>query len=95
MNEKEETPVETQLDQVVRMSQGNPGAVSVLAKLVQDDDEYHIGPQAITVLDEGHIYGPDIWVLWKDICEQDLNRLYFTIGLTSYDTLRSAIEAAR
>lgn len=95
MNEKEETTQETQLDMVVRMSQGNPGAISVLSQLLKDDDEFHIGIHAIKLLDDAEIYGSDIWILYKDYCYEDLDIFEFHLGLTPYDTLREQVAAKR
>lgn len=51
----------------------NPGALSVIMDLFQK-----VGNDAIWLLfhmDYAGIYGPDIWIAYKDVCKQDLDSL--------------------
>lgn len=64
-------------DAIVKMSEGNPGAVNVLMQLYLhgheiDPDNLLGGPGVIFALDTNDIYGSDIWVLYKDVCDSDL-----------------------
>src|SRR5712672_2980276 len=57
------------ISSLLSLAQGNPGAATVLGKLLQD------GPQGymdILHLDDMGMKGPQIWVAWKDYCKQDL-----------------------
>lgn len=62
---------------MVALSEGNPGAVSVLTQLARagskhdpDDATGGIGP--MLDLDDLGIYGSRIWQLYKDVCGQKL-----------------------
>ena len=74
---------DTLTDVMVKMSEGNPGALRVLCEAAKDNaaidpDAAMAGLNGILALDSLHLYGSDIWVLYKDICGEDLTRM---IGL--------------
>lgn len=56
----------------LKMSEGNPGALVVLAELMtkKTDDEFF---RAILNLDSMEIRGCKIWIGYKDYCGQDLD----------------------
>ena len=61
------------LDVIVNLSEGNPGAVTVMAKALAqgeaiDPDSVFGGMGAIRALDGLQIYGSHIWLLFKDLC---------------------------
>ena len=65
------------LDSIVKMSEGNPGAVTVLAELVKRTPE--IDPQAglgglhyVLMMDDWGLYGSQIWMVFKDVCGQSI-----------------------
>ncbi len=58
---------------LVKMSEGNPGAASVLGKLMQSDNEF--GLVLALHLDDMNIRGSQIWVAYKDHCGEDLEKL--------------------
>lgn len=65
------------MDCVVKISDGNPGAVTVLAKLYKecptiDPDAAMGGFIHILALDDMEIYGSNIWILYKDVCEENI-----------------------
>lgn len=75
---------DTTLDMVMKMSEGNPGAVSVIAQILKtgaliDPDDAFGGLGTILHMDTWGIRGPKIWMLYKDVCGQDLVK---TIGMT-------------
>ena len=55
-------------DAIVKMSEGNPGAVRVLMDLLQSGD----GVMLILSLDDMNIRGSSIWIAFKDFAGQDL-----------------------
>lgn len=62
-------------DILLTLSDGNPGAVSVLTQLFRADQKFdsmsfmgNLGP--ILSLDSHGIYGNNIWVLFKNCCGQ-------------------------
>jgi hypothetical protein len=62
------------------MSDGNIGALSVLARLLKEGDAIDLaaamggGFATILALDSLGVYGPGIWILYKDVCEQNLEK---------------------
>ena len=71
-------------DVVVNMSEGNPGAISVCMMMLTeggdiDPDDWVGGFGAVMSLDSLRIYGSKIWMLYKDVCHQDLTK---TIAMT-------------
>ena len=70
-------------DAIVKLSEGNPGAINVMMNMLQSGDE--IDPDSafggfgnILSLDTHGIYGSRIWMLFKDVCRENIN---VTIGL--------------
>jgi hypothetical protein len=58
---------------VMKLSDGNPGAVTVCVQLMSDrnDPDCFLGPLGnFLSLDTHGIYGSDIWVLFKNVCDQ-------------------------
>ncbi len=90
------------LDALVAMCDGNPGALSVCTQLLKEGEA--IDPQAfmggfgtIMFLDTCRIYGPRIWMLYKDVCKQDLRKTCavlraLQLGLLDDAVLQSAID---
>jgi hypothetical protein len=67
---------DTLMTAVIKMSDGNPGAVTALMALSTVkptvDPESAMGPYApLLSLDTHQIYGSAIWILYKDVCKQD------------------------
>lgn len=52
-----------------KMSQGNPGALSVMMRFLKEDPA---GLMVILHLDDMGMRGPAIWVGYKDHCGEDL-----------------------
>jgi hypothetical protein len=62
---------------IAKMSEGNPGAISVLDRLYKESNKIDLsdlfgGFGAIMFLDSLCIYGSRIWMLYKDVCGEDL-----------------------
>jgi hypothetical protein len=67
-------------DLIIKMSMGNPGAASVLGMLIAknaeiDPDSMFGEMSAILQIDMLEIYGPNIWLLYKDVCDQNIVKL--------------------
>jgi hypothetical protein len=56
------------------LTRGNPGALNVCIAL------YERSKAALLLLDTHGIYGPDIWILYKDKCGEDIDRLIATLS---------------
>jgi hypothetical protein len=68
---------------VMKLSEGNPGAVTVLVEMMTNgaeiDPRSAFGPLSGALnLDSYGIYGSRIWMLYKDVCKQNLNA---TLGM--------------
>lgn len=61
----------TGIDYIVAMSEGNPGAVSVLTQLLSVGEGF---PDVIA-LDQRGLYGSNIWAMYKDQCGQDIEAM--------------------
>lgn len=60
----------TDIDRLVDLSEGNPGAATALGKLTKtQSDAAHL----LDILDAHNIRGPYVWVGFKDHCEKDID----------------------
>ena len=78
---------DTVTDMMIKMSDGNPGAVTVMMQMLQEAE--NIDPQAIMggvgavlALDTHEIYGSNIWILYKDVCGGDLRKMIMLMRAT-------------
>jgi hypothetical protein len=58
------------MEALILMSEGNPGAATVLAELAKRED----GFIWILSLDDMNIRGTQIWVGYKDVCESNIEK---------------------
>lgn len=84
------------------MSEGVPGAVIVLVETLKRGDE--IDPDIamgdlhiIMLLDELNIYGSKIWMLFKDVCKQNLSHMFvvvraYQLGILTHKEVHHAID---
>lgn len=89
-------------DMIMKMSDGNPGALSVMMMLLRNEKVIDpmdwagpIGP--LINMDSHGIYGSRIWMLYKDVCEEDLVNIHaclrgVQLGIISEDVLNYAID---
>jgi hypothetical protein len=90
------------MDVVMKMSEGNPGAVTVIMSLFKDaakidPDNWMPGLGEVLSLDTLGIYGSKIWMFYKDVCSEDLVKMCAVIrshqlGITSKDSFIHAID---
>jgi hypothetical protein len=73
-------------DLIIKMSDGNPGAITVLTKLLFIPSG--IGPLLALWLDEWKIYGSSIWILYKDWCSENLDTMVEAIQNGSAKALK-------
>ncbi len=74
------------------MSKGNAGALTVLIKMFNLDKFMEV-----LRLDEKNIYEDRIWILYKDVCGQDVQKMVDLLhsnqmGLISDESLNHAID---
>lgn len=70
----------TTIDVITELADGNPGAINVIMALLKDaakiDPDAAMGSlHALLDLDTMGIYGPSIWMLYKDVCNHDITKL--------------------
>lgn len=91
---------------VLAMSEGYPGAMTVLMNSIEkspsiDPDAAMLGGFSFLMnLDTFGIYGSDIWILYKDICRENLSHAIGLVravqcGCVSKNDLLEAIKAER
>lgn len=93
---------DTGIDVVVKLADGNPGAVSAVMamtlKTLSVDPDSAFGPFAPSIALDAHgIYGPRIWMLFKDVCNGDVVKCLallraVQLGILSDDKLDHAID---
>lgn len=96
---------DTGMDVIIKLADGNPGATTVMVEIYKqgatiDPDSALGGIGAILALDTHGIYGPRIWMLYKDVCGQDLRVMLailraVQLGFLSESTLNYAIDNSR
>ena len=90
------------MDVCMKMSEGNPGALTVIMSLMRDaqkidPDNWMPGLGEVLSLDSLGIYGSKIWMLYKDVCGEDLVKMCavmrsWQLGITSQQSLIHAID---
>lgn len=95
---------DTMMDVMVKMADGNPGAITVLMDLMRVVPTVDpasalgwLGP--ILLLDDENIRGSNIWVLYKDICGSDTAKVVLLLraaqlGIIPFSDLHERISAA-
>lgn len=88
------------MDVMMKMSDGNPGAITVLMKILEQtpaiDPDCGEGLFTILQLDTLALYGPHIWMLYKDVCGEDITRTLAVIrgwqqGVLSREQITNAV----
>lgn len=78
---------DSMIEAIVKMVEGNPGALHVSMEIVTMEEG--IGFVHYLKLDDAGIYGPRIWMCYKDLCGSDINKLY---DLIRNNHLKDAIK---
>lgn len=72
---------------LIKMSDGNPGALTAMLEIMKEGDA--IDPQAfagglgaIMILDTWEIYGSSIYVLFNDKCDHDVRKMLMLMRAT-------------
>ena len=58
---------------VGEMSEGNPGAITVMTEMIKKD--LLSGMASIFIIDDMNIRGSQIWICYKDVCNCDIDKL--------------------
>lgn len=70
------------MDALLEIAEGNAGAISVISTLVKTGEFYYIDD-----LKTLGIRGPMIWMLYKDVCKQNIEKLRKIIDLYNNKTI--------
>jgi hypothetical protein len=91
------------MDICVKLSDGNPGALTVLVQLYKEealvDPDSAFAPfSTMLAFDSRGIYADKIWILYKDICKQNIVYLITLfranqLGLISDEAIEDAIDS--
>lgn len=84
---------------LIKMSDGNPGALTVLAAMLRDGKRidplgFAGGFGAVLSLDTEGVYGSRIWLLFKDVCGESLVRTLAVLRAVQLGLLTSVDLAA-
>lgn len=92
---------DTSMSATMKICEGNPGAMSVCVELFKNGDK--IDPDAalgglscLLSLDTHSIYGSHIWMLYKDVCGENITKTIAVLrsvqlGFLSEEKLHAAI----
>jgi hypothetical protein len=86
---------DTLTDVAVKMSDGNPGAISVIVQMFKSNniDPYDIlgGLRYALLLEKFGIFGTDIYILNNDICDRNMAKTLAVLKATEIGLFDSAI----
>lgn len=91
------------MDVVVKMSEGNPGSMNIIMQMLSpeakeiDPDAAMGGLMKILALDTLGIYRTDIYVLYNDICDRSMIKMFavlraYQLGYLSSSVLKEACQ---
>ena len=93
---------DTPFDVLQKMTEGNPGALNVCMDIMEkgnqiDPDSALGGLRALLTLDACQIYAARIWMLYKDVCGEELVKIIailraYQLGLLDLGKLNHAID---
>lgn len=102
MNHERITLQDTAITAITKLSEGNPGALRVCSELFKegaaiDPDAFGGGLSPLLALDTHAIYGSRIWMLYKDVCKQNLTHVVAVLravqlGLFTESALKNGIN---
>jgi len=103
MNDKNRLKLtDSTLGAVAKVAEANPGAITVACEVLCraeaiDPDDAFGGMGVILTLDGLGIYGPRIWMFYKDVCKQNLVSMLgilraHQLGYLSEESLNQAID---
>lgn len=88
------TSFDSPTDIIVKLSEGNPGAVNALCSLIKESKSifpYLNAFEYINELDKLGIYGTDIYVMWSDICKRDIAKMVDLLKITMRDANKALL----
>jgi hypothetical protein len=85
---------DSMMSAIMKLSEGNPGAMNVCIKLVKeapdiDTDDVMGGLGTLLMMDSYQIYGAKIWMLYKDVCKEELWKMIAVLRASQLGFLSS------
>lgn len=83
-------------ERIIDLCEGNPGALTVLIQMVQAAQvmgQTYTLPFLFDYMKEQGLTGPEIWILFKDECDEDFSLFLQTLSLRA-ETNAITAEAA-
>lgn len=83
-------------DILMKMAEGNPGAITVCLKMMRegraiDPDSFAGGFTGVLAMDTYGIYGSRIWMLYKDVCGENLEATLAVLRACQLGLLRESV----
>ena len=75
------------MDILFKMSEGNPGAMAVMNQIIQVQSGK--GVFTILELDDMNIRGSQIWIAYKDHCQEDIQKFIKLINKRDQDLVNT------
>lgn len=94
---------DTPMSAIMSLAEGNPGALTVLMRTMQEggkiDPDAGYGEPFFIILsfDSLGLYGPKIWMLYKDVCKENLSKTLamlraWQLGFTTSEQVHHACD---
>ena len=89
------------VEAVYKLTEGNPGATRVCAELMMNTEDYDVdaphGFLKLMSLETLEIYGSRIWMLYKDVCKENIMFVVvllraWQLGILSKNVINNAID---
>jgi len=86
----------SKLKTFIKLSQGNPGAMQCIAELQSDNQSLDTGAsmmeraEILKYIDEHSILGTNLYILYNDLCDRNLHKMYHLISTAPVDEIKDA-----
>lgn len=79
-----------QLIQIIKWSQGNPGATAFLKEIMETKNALQTSQMFLKLEEAKSIRGTNLYVLWSDLCQKDLEKVEKLLQNCPLDILENA-----
>ena len=77
-----------EISEVIKMAEGNPGALKCLIAINSSLNSNSI----LTLIKEYGIVGTDIYILWSDICNNNLDLMCYILNNSPKESIIEAVS---